>query len=81
MTSQRFVQTHGNFGNALCFENIEKSIMHAGFMSSGHMLQTNKTAFDQTAMQMASYSVDSSWMNLTKLVDGALVESFRGKDS
>lgn len=35
-----FVSGHGNFGNLLCYENVEKSIIFANFMSAGHMMNT-----------------------------------------
>ena len=67
-----FVSGTGNFGNAMCFENIEKSIMTASFMSPGHMMKTNKGAFDTLATEMADYAVEPSWRNLTCLMPAPL---------
>ncbi len=75
-----FVSGVGNFGNAMGFEQVEKSIMTAGFMSPGHMVKANKTAFDHMAENMARYAVEPSWMNLTRLMGGAIKDSFRHKD-
>ena len=40
------VSGSGNFGNLLNFENVEKSILYDKFVSPGHLLMTNKTAFE-----------------------------------
>ncbi|WP_217354632.1 hypothetical protein [Ruegeria atlantica] len=77
---KEFVSGVGNFGNAMCFENVEKSILTAGFMSPGHMIKTNKGAFDTLATEMASYAVEPSWRNLTCLMGGAIMGGFRRKD-
>ncbi len=77
---KEFVSGRGNFGNGMNFENVEKSIMTAGFISPGHMIQTNKAAFDHMALNMARYAVEPSWMNLTRLMGGAVKDAFRGKD-
>jgi hypothetical protein len=44
------------------------------------MLNTNKKAFDHMAENMARYSVEPTWRNLTRLMAGAVVDSFRHKD-
>ncbi len=77
---KEFVSGVGNFGNAMCFENVEKSILTAGFMSPGHMIKTNKGAFDTLATEMANYAVEPSWRNLTCLMGGAIMGGFRRKD-
>jgi hypothetical protein len=77
---KEFVSGAGNFGNIYCYENIEKSILINDFMSMGHMMRTNQKAFDHLALHMTAFAVDPSWMNLTKLMGGAMVDSFRGKD-
>lgn len=75
-----FVSGHGNFGNLLCYENVEKSIIYAGFTSPGHMMMTNKSVFDKLAANMARFSMAPTWKNLTKLTAGAVVGSLKGKD-
>ena len=75
-----FVSGRGNFGNALNFENVEKSILIGSFMSPGHMIISNKAAFDTLALGMAQFSVDPGWMNLIKLMGGAITGSFKKRD-
>ncbi|MGR7379620.1 aldehyde dehydrogenase family protein [Klebsiella aerogenes] len=75
-----FISGRGNFGNLLNYENVEKSIMEAKFMSPGHMLYTNKRAFDNMAGNMANFAVEPTWMNLTCLMGDAIRDSFRKKD-
>ena len=77
---KEFVSGVGNFGNLYCFENIEKSILSDKFMSPGHMLVTNKKAFDHLATNMAHFAMAPSWRNLTKMMGTAIVDNFRGKD-
>ena len=75
-----FVSGRGNFGNLLCYENVEKSIIYAGFTSPGHMLMTNKSVFDKLASNMARFSMAPTWMNMTKLMAGAVVGTFKKRD-
>lgn len=75
-----FVSGHGNFGNLLCYENVEKSIIYADFMSPGHMITTNKSVNNTLSKNMAIYGTDPSWMNLTKLIAGAVAGGFKKKD-
>jgi acyl-CoA reductase-like NAD-dependent aldehyde dehydrogenase len=77
---KQFVSGIGNFGNLLCYENVEKSILYDSFMSPGHMMRTNKAAFDHMATNMARYAMSPTWMNITRLMGGAIVDSFKGKD-
>lgn len=49
-------------------------------MSPGHMLMTNKQVFDSLASNMARYSLAPTRMNLTKLMAGAVVGSFKRED-
>ena len=78
--SKELVSGSGNFGNLLGFENIEKSIIYDKFVSPGHMLRVNQKAFDHLAKNMATYSMNPTWKNLTKLAGTAMIDSFRGKD-
>ncbi|PUB76709.1 MAG: aldehyde dehydrogenase [gamma proteobacterium symbiont of Ctena orbiculata] len=77
---KELVSGRGNFGNALCFENVEKSIIIDNFMSPGHMMMTNKGAFDTLATNMTRYAVEPDWTNLLRMMGGAIVSSFKGKD-
>jgi hypothetical protein len=75
-----FVSGHGNFGNLLNYENVEKSIIEASFMSAGHMMNTNKSVFDTLSRNMTHFALAPTWMNITKLMAGAVTGSFRHKD-
>lgn len=75
-----FVSGLGNFGNLLNYENVEKSIIEASFMSAGHMLNTNKSVNDTLSRNMAHYAVAPTWMNLPRLMAGAATGSFRHQD-
>jgi hypothetical protein len=75
-----FVSGHGNFGNVLCYENVEKSVIFANFMSAGHMMNTNKSVNDTLSKNIAHYALAPTWMNLTKLMAGAVAGNFKRKD-
>ncbi|NME72383.1 aldehyde dehydrogenase family protein [Flammeovirga aprica] len=77
---KEFVSGIGNFGNTYCFENIEKSILEDQFMSMGHMMNTNKKAFDHLGTNMAEFSMHPSWGKLTKMLGTTAVDNFRKKD-
>jgi hypothetical protein len=47
---------HGNFGNLLCFENVERSIITDSLTSAGHTMNTNKAGFDAFAEGYARYA-------------------------
>jgi hypothetical protein len=64
----------------LNLENVEKSILIGSFMSPGHMIIRNKAAFDTLARGMARFSVDPGWINLIRLIGGAITESFKKRD-
>ncbi|WP_251359160.1 aldehyde dehydrogenase family protein [Kangiella sp. TOML190] len=77
---KELVSGSGNFGNLLGYKNIEKSVLYDKFMSPGHMMRISQQAFDNMANGMARYAMEPSWMNLTKMVGGAIVDSFKKKD-
>ncbi len=77
---QELVSGSGNFGNGLCFDNVEKSILLANFMSAGHMLNTNVATFRATSEKMAWFSAEPSWLNLGSLIFAAVKGGFRKKD-
>ena len=77
---KEIVSGNGNFGNAYCFENIEKSILTDKFMSMGHMMLTNKKAFEHLAAGMAQFATAPTWINMTKMMGTAIADSFRGRD-
>jgi hypothetical protein len=75
-----FVSGLGNFGNLLNYENVEKSIIEASFTSAGHMMNTNKSVNDALSRNMAHFSMAPTWMNMTKMMAGAVTGNFRQKD-
>ena len=75
-----FVSGHGNFGNLLCYENVEKSIIFANFTSAGHMINTNKAVTDALSKNMSTYALAPTWKNLTKLMAGAVAGTFKKRD-
>ena len=77
---KEFISGTGNFGNLLNYENVEKSIIEASFMSAGHMMNTNRKAFDNMAEDMSRFAVEPTWMNLACLVGDGIRDSFRKKD-
>ena len=77
---KELVSGRGNFGNGLCFDNVEKSILMADFTSAGHMLNTNVATFKDTSEKMAWFSAEPSWRNLGSLIFAAVKGSFRKKD-
>ena len=77
---KELVSGRGNFGNGLCFDNVEKSILLADFMSAGHMLNTNVATFKETSEKMAWFSAEPSWINLGSLIFSAVKGGFRKKD-
>ncbi|AOW91877.1 aldehyde dehydrogenase [Rhodococcus sp. WMMA185] len=77
---REFVSGQGNFGNLLCFQDVEKSIMTDHFTSAGHMMNTNKAGFDAFSEDYARYALNPSWINLTRLMGEALVGNLRRRD-
>lgn len=77
---QELVSGRGHFGNLLCYENIEKSIVYADFMSPGHMLYTNKAVMAGLAKGMSRYAAEPSWMNITKMTTTMLLGKCKSKD-
>lgn len=74
------VSGHGNFGNLLSFENIEKSIIETGFMSPGHMLLTNKEVFYKLSEQSARYYTRPSWGGIGAMMMTMVMGKFKAKD-
>ena len=77
---KELVSGRGHFGNLLGFENIEKSIIYADFMSPGHMINTNKGVMASLAQSMARFSIEPTWMNLTKMTATVLSGKCKSKD-
>ena len=70
----------GNFGNAMCYENVEKAILVSGFMSMGHMMRTHKGDFDTLLTDMTRFAIEPGWMNMARLMGGVMAGSFHQRD-
>lgn len=77
---EQVVSGHGNFGNLLGFENIEKSIIETGFMSAGHLLLTNKAVFYKLSEQSARYYAKPSWSGIGAMLMTMVAGKFKTKD-
>ena len=77
---EQVVSGHGNFGNLLSFENIEKSIIETGFLSPGHLLLTNKEVFYKLSEQSARYYAKPSWGGIGAMMMTMIAGKFKGKD-
>lgn len=72
---REFASGVGNFGNALNFENIEKSILYDQFISPGDMLVTDREVMNKLATAQIKYFVHPTWCNLVKLIVKAMTTS------
>jgi hypothetical protein len=75
-----FVSGHGNFGNLLGYENVEKAILVDQFVSMTHFLYTKKRPFDRLMAANAQYMMRPSWMNLTRTMSSAVRANLARKD-
>jgi hypothetical protein len=74
------VSGRGNFGNVLCFENVEKSVASGPFVSLGHFKMTNKHAWYDLSRQAARYATHPTWGRIVAMSAGAVAGRFRPKD-
>lgn len=49
-------------------------------MSAGQMMNTNKSVNGTLSKNMAHYALAPTWMNLTRLMAGAVAGPFKHKD-
>ncbi len=77
---ENFVSGQGNFGNALCYQNVEKSILYDDFMSMSHMMNTNKESIKSVAIGMSNYSLYPTYKNLLKMIGIGIRANLRKKD-
>lgn len=70
----------GNFGNAMCYDNVEKAILISSFMSAGHMMRTHKADFDALLANMARFSLEPGWLNMARSMGGVAMGAFHKKD-
>ncbi len=76
-SGKEFVSGNGNFGNALNFENVEKSILYDQFVSPVDMLLTNKEAMEKLIVANMRYVVQPTWINLVRLMAVGVTNSIR----
>lgn len=77
---EELVSGHGDFGNALNLENVEKSISYCNFVSQGHFKQTNKKTWQGIAKNATLFSARPTWLGLTKVMGTMISDRFRSKD-
>lgn len=78
-TTENFVSGVGNFGNALNYENITKSVIIDAFGAPAFEL-TNRKQFLHLLENASLFSVDQSWGRFAKLAGQMTIDSFGKKD-
>lgn len=78
-TEETFVSGFGNFGNALNFENVEKSILIDDFNAAGFSY-TNRKLSQHMNENMTEFSIENSWGKLMKMAGTMMVDNLRKKD-
>jgi acyl-CoA reductase-like NAD-dependent aldehyde dehydrogenase len=77
---QELVSGHGNFGNLLGYEKVEKAILYDQFVSMTHFLYTKKRPFDDLMAANARFMVRPSWTNLARMTGSAVRANLARKD-
>ncbi|MGV6804439.1 MAG: aldehyde dehydrogenase family protein [Ruegeria sp.] len=78
-TTEDFVSGVGNFGNALNFKNVVKSVIMDDFGAQAFQL-TNRRQVDHLLVNASRFSVDQSWGRFARLASQMVVDGLRGKD-
>lgn len=78
-TTENFVSGVGNFGNALNFDNIKKSVLVNDFKATSFEL-TNRKRVEHLLENVSYYSIDQSWGHFAKLAGQMMMDNFKGKD-
>lgn len=78
-STENFVSGVGNFGNAMNFENIEKSVLIDDFHSTSFEL-TNRKRVKHMLRNISYYSIDQSWGHFAHLAGQMVVDGLRKKD-
>lgn len=73
-TTKNFVSGVGNFGNALNFENIAKSVLIDDFDAAGLAL-TNRTQINHMLENASMFAIDQSWGRFARLAGQMMVDS------
>lgn len=77
---KELVSGHGNFGNLLCYENVEKSFSFSKFMSPGHMSEVNKKAWLKLSKAYAKYTANPTIARLVPMFIAMLQNNLKKKD-
>ena len=78
-TTENFVSGVGNFGNALNFDNIKKSVIINDFKATSFEL-TNRKRVEHLLENVSYFAIDQSWGHFAKLAGQIMVDNFKGKD-
>ncbi|MBD0405305.1 aldehyde dehydrogenase family protein [Flammeovirga sp. EKP202] len=78
-TTEDFVSGVGNFGNALNFDNIKKSVILNDFNSTSFEL-TNRKRVEHLLENASYFSIDQSWGHFAKLAGQMVMDNFKRKD-
>lgn len=78
-TKEDFVSGVGNFGNALNFDNIKKSVIINDFNATSFEL-TNRKRVEHLLENVSYFAIDQSWGHFAKLAGQMMVDNFKGKD-
>lgn len=78
-STEDFVSGVGNFGNALNFENVVKSVIIDDFSAQTFAL-TNRAQIDHLLVNASKFSVDQSWLRFGKLAGQMVLDGLGGKD-
>jgi hypothetical protein len=78
-TTENFVSGVGNFGNAMNFENIVKSVLIDDFHSTSFEF-TNRKRVEHLLENVSYFSIDQSWGQFARLAGRMMVDNFKGKD-
>ena len=78
-TTENFISGVGNFGNALNFENVVKSVIINDFHATSFEL-TNRKRVEHLLENVSYFSIDQSWGHFAKLAGQMMVDNFKGKD-
>ena len=78
-TTENFVSGVGNFGNALNFENVVKSVLIDDFAATSFSL-TNRAQFRHLLENASYFSIDQSWLRFAKLAGQMALDSLRKKN-
>ena len=78
-TTADFVSGVGNFGNAMNFDNVKKSVIINDFNSTSFEL-TNRKRVEHLLENVSYFSIDQSWGQFAKLAGQMVVDNLKGKD-